>query len=278
MTEFEAPVHEDALAEDLEPAGLAPRPTRPVPTPEERSAWIASHRWLATLVARRHARPGLDVEELEAEGVLGLVLAARRYDPTRGVSFAGYARHWVKAMILRRVEREIGPLSADGSRSTRLLSQSLARERRWRILGGMDADDATVAEALGVPREQVQAYDRARRAVAVPLDDSDDGGLAPAQTIPDPDAADPEEACARAEAARLVGAWLDRFEAELRDDRERFIWKARLRSADPVTLAEIGRRYGVSRQRIAQVEREILKRYHRWAARVPPPVEAAALA
>lgn len=228
---------------------------------------------MVRLLARRYGRDGIDPADLEAEGMLGLVLAARRYDPSRGVSFTSYARWWAKAMILRHVEKNSIPVSLGGTRATRALCQGLGKERRRLQSLGRSADTATLARTFGVSPTDIDDIDLARGGLRLPLHDSDPDNMQRPleERLASDDEPTPEDEVIAAERARLVHAWMTRFERQLASERDRTLWRERLVAEDPVTLAELGRRYGVSRQRMAQVEQALLARLSAHADRQAPP-------
>ena len=129
---------------------------------------------------------------------------------------------------------------------------------------GLRASPKLLAERLGVSEKEVNAVDQHMRAPALslhaPTGDGDDG-RALAEIVPEKVPNDPEEQAARSELGGLVKDRLSTFAAEqIVDDRERVIWEDRMVATDPVSLSELGKRFGVSKERVRQVEARMKKR------------------
>ena len=209
-------------------------------------------------IAISYRRYGIPLGDLVAEGNFGIVHAIRKYDPERGNRFVTYAAYWIRAYILNHV---IHSWSLVGVGSGPLRSKMFFRLRRERariagLVGEGERADAMLAEKFNAPAEKVLEMARRLEARDVSLDAKvfEDGARALVDTLV-ADEQDQEERLARAEeSARLRNA-LTQAVQEL-DPRERYIVEARM-MADPddeLSLAEIGRRLGVSRERARQLE------------------------
>ena len=209
-------------------------------------------------IAVGYRRYGIPLSELVAEGNFGVVHAIRKFDPDRGVRFVTYAAYWVRAYILNHV---IQSWSLVGVGSGPLRSKMFFRLRRERariagMMGEGEEGDRLLAERFSAPAEKVIAMARRLEARDVSLDAKvfEDGARSLVDTLV-ADELDQEERFAREEEGAMLREYLHVAVGEL-DPRERYIVETRM-LADPedeLSLAEIGRRLGVSRERARQLE------------------------
>jgi RNA polymerase sigma-32 factor len=208
------------------------------------------------LIARRYERYGSSLGELVSEGNFGLMQALARFDPARGNRFMTYASFWVRAFIVDYVIRSH---SLVGGGSGALRSRFFFKLRRERsrlanLLGDGRAVERELAVRLGLSETKVSAMLRRLDTRDVSLDATPSEGIPPlGERLPSPD--DPERAVSERETRALVGRILGTAVREL-DARERYILEHRLMADgdDALSLAEIGRNLGVSRERARQLE------------------------
>ncbi|MGF1464909.1 MAG: RNA polymerase sigma factor RpoD/SigA [Sandaracinaceae bacterium] len=215
-------------------------------------ALLTSHLRLVLSVARKYASHGVPIEDLVAEGNLGLVEAARRFDPSRDNRFATYAAWWVRALIRRYTIANRRIVGAPSTRNARRLLSSLRKtERRLAQQLGQPPSREQVANELDVAPSDVAMMDAALRGRDVSLGPGPDGG--PAFEVPDVDGT-PEDRVEESERAAHNAACIEGA-LELLDAREREIVERRLLSEDRETLARIGLSLGLSRERVRQIEK-----------------------
>ncbi len=223
---------------------------------------INSHVRLVVKIASRFRGYGLPVADLIQEGSVGLMEAAKRFDAERGVRFSTYATWWILASIQEYVVRNssivrIGTTPAQKSRIFNL------RRLRARLIGATgirmsDADRQIIANELRVPVaavERMEAHfsgpDRSLNAT-VGQDDTDE-----LQDFLVDEEPTPEENTARLHDHRTRAEWLRQALGEL-TPREREVISSRFLTEDRKTLADIGRTYGVTKERIRQIESKAL--------------------
>jgi RNA polymerase sigma-32 factor len=218
---------------------------------------------LVIKIAFQYHRKWANVLDLIQEGNVGLVEALSRYDPTREIRFSSYAQYWIRAMILRFLLDNFALVSLGRSRAGRKLFFQLKKERDQLLREGLQASPKLLAERLGVSEKEVHAVDQHMRAPALSLHapTGDEGGRALAEVVPEDVPNNPEETAAKAELGAMVAAELASFAADqIVDDRERTIWTQRLVATDQKSLAALGKQFGVSKERIRQIEARIKKR------------------
>jgi len=230
-------------------------------------ALIAAHRPLVLKLASRFRGHGLPLGDLIQEGHIGLLEAAHRFDPRRDVRFATYAQWWIKSLIQEFVLRNGSAVRAVTSSRQKSLMFALSR-----LVGGgneLSPDDrAYLARRYSV---SLAAVDRMTLRIGA-RDQSLDSALAPGSdlrlidAIAD-DAPGPEERALEADEtqrrARRIAAALAAL-----PERERRIVEERHLSEDAPLLREIGRRFGVSKERVRQLEKRALERLRRMLGEV----------
>jgi RNA polymerase sigma factor (sigma-70 family) len=221
---------------------------------EARRRFIQSNLRLVVSVAKRYRSAGMPLLDLVQEGNLGLMRAVEKFDPHRGFKFSTYATWWIRQAITRgiadqgrtiRVPAHVGEHVAVLARCAAELTRTLGREPTV----------AELSERSGFPAERVE---RLRSAIAdvvslsAPLGD---GGSELADLVADEGAASPYEVTA----AGIERAALQSALARLAP-REREVLEQRfgLSGAPPTTLEELGLRFGVTRERVRQIEAKAL--------------------
>jgi RNA polymerase sigma factor (sigma-70 family) len=208
-------------------------------------------------VARRYVGCGLDFDELIAAGNLGLVRATLRFDPSRKIKFITYASWWIRKAILEALEEQIGPFRLPRYQHEKLRVLRAARADMLSRTGG-EPSEQQIAEASGLAREDAELLLRfisSSVSLEQPLAPGDDRPLK--DLLPDSHSESPQGSLVRRELAERLRRQL----ASL-DERERQVITMRFGfdGARPLTLREAGRRLGISRERVRQVElRTLLK-------------------
>jgi RNA polymerase sigma-32 factor len=220
---------------------------------------VLSHLRFVVHIARGYSGYGLPVGDLIQEGNVGLMKAVKRFDPALNVRLVSFAVHWIRAEIHEYVLRNWRLVKIATTKAQRKLFFNLRRMKK--NLTWLSAEEtAAVARDLGVSPSEVTEMEKrlsARDMSFDPTPESDDEEVySPAAYLPAPDA-DPAEKVENAEweddsADRLHGA-LDRL-----DDRSRDILRRRWMAEDKATLHELADKYGVSAERIRQIESNAL--------------------
>lgn len=216
-----------------------------------------SGRRIAHGEARKLAGPFMDEEDLVQEGYIGLLRAAKRFDPDRGIRFSTYARWWVRAQMTRAIDHTGRPVRLPGCavEQTRNLRKAIKRFEA----AGMPYGIAELAEEVGIDKERADLL--LSQGNTISLEQPVDDGPRPRpleRFLSDEDAVQPDgEAIQAQELARMHTA----FDMVL-TDRQRFVLTRRygLEDGEFRTLSEVGKEMGLSRERVRQIEREALIR------------------
>lgn len=211
---------------------------------------LAAHLRLVVSVAARFSRAGVSLAELVAEGNLGLVEAARRFDAAKGTRFSTYAAWWVRARISRFAMGNRRIVAAPSTRNARkLLAGMRSAERALQQESGERPTREQIATATGTSEEDVALVETALAARDVPVGPSDDG----TSIELDAQGPSPEQEIADGQEARMRAERIGRAMALL-DGREREIVQRRILEDEEETLASIGEVLGLSRERVRQIE------------------------
>lgn len=209
-------------------------------------------------IALTYRRYGLPLADLIAEGNFGLVHAVSKFNPERGTRFVTYAAYWIRAYMLNYVIRSWSMVGVGSGPLRSKLFFRLRRERaRISNLVG-DGEEATrmLAERFGESQEKIMSLANRLEARDVSLDAKvfDDGSVAMLDTLEADSPSQEDTVSNRQSRARIKERLRDAL-GDL-DPRERFIVEVRMMADvdDALSLAEIGRRLGVSRERARQLE------------------------
>jgi RNA polymerase sigma-32 factor len=209
-------------------------------------------------IALSYRRYGVRLADLISEGNVGLMIALRKFDPTRGTRFVTYAAHWIRAYVLDHVIRAWSIVGVGAGPLRSKVFFRLRREKAKILASTSDAIEANerLAERFGTTPEKITMLAHRLEARDVSLDAKvyDDGASTVLDTLPGSGNTQ-EEAYLIHERDSTVCASV-RDAMQKLDPRERFIVEVRMMAdgADELSLAEIGRRLGVSRERARQLE------------------------
>ena len=214
---------------------------------------------LVVKLAFQYHRQWANVLDLIQEGNVGLVEALSRYDPYRGIRFSSYAQYWIRAMILRFLMDNYRMVRLGSTRHGRKLFFQLQKEKDRLERMGISPSTHALSQALDVPEQEIVNVDQHLRAPALSLDaPMGDEGRALTDVVGD-DSRGPERSVAAGELGALVQEKLQAFAETLTDERERTIWTPACRAGTREPLRPRDQ-YGVSKERIRQIEARIEKR------------------
>jgi len=226
------------------------------------SGLVLSHLRLVVSIARNYMGYGLPQADLVQEGNIGLMKAVRRFDPERGVRLASFAIHWIKAEIHEYILRNWRMVKIATTKAQRKLFFNL-RSMKPTMAALTRKEIKQVARVLNVKESEVVEMEQRLGGGDVALeagpDDSDDNLVTPITYLAD-GAEGPADTYEREQAEGLKAEGLVRALASL-DERSRRIIRARwLAESDPKTLHELAREFGVSAERIRQIEAKAMQK------------------
>ncbi len=217
---------------------------------------------LVVMIARSYQRAFRNLLDLIQEGNIGLMEAVRNFDPYRGIRFPSYAVWWVRAYIIRYIMNNWRMVKIGTTQAQRKLFFNLQREKERLEAEGFTPGPKLLAQHLGVKEEEVVEMEQrmASRDLSLdmPLDESEDEAATFLDFIADKGTT-AEEEVATAEYRRLIGEKMAEFAKTLKG-KEQVIFSKRLLAEEPMTLQEIGDQYGISRERVRQLESRLKKK------------------
>ena len=235
---------------------------------------VTSHLRLVIAIARGYLGYGLPHADLIQEGNIGLMKAVKRFDPDRGVRLVSFAMHWIKAEIHEYILKNWRLVKIATTKAQRKLffnlrsiKAALAQDENSRQgFNTLGAEEVTaVAKQLGVKPEEVIEMETRLTGADVslePLNDDDEDSYAPIAYLAADRSVEPSSILERKEYDRLQDEGLTSALASL-DDRSRTIIQRRWLVADgeeAATLHELAAEYGVSAERIRQIEAKAMQK------------------
>ncbi|MEZ4362348.1 MAG: RNA polymerase factor sigma-32 [Kofleriaceae bacterium] len=220
---------------------------------------------LVVKIAYEYRRAHRNLLDLVQEGNIGLMQAVRKFDPYRGVKLSSYAAFWIRAYILKFILNNWRLVKIGTTQAQRKLFFNLRKEREKLEQLGFQPTTALLAKNLDVSEQDV--VDMERRLAApeasldAPLGNDDDGARSRLDYLEGGER--PDHAVARGQFSELLRSKLEVFASEL-EGREQAIFRERWLTEDPLTLQELGDRYGVSRERARQLEKRLLGRLRKY--------------
>jgi len=227
---------------------------------------IEAHGRLVVRIAVGFKGSGLPVADLVQEGNIGLMEAAERFDPERNVRFSTYATWWIVAGIQNYILRNSSIVRAATTPKQRRLFFNLRRLRARhaaRFDGRLSSDDREmIAERLGATVAEIERMEahvaRSDQSLNTPI--GDDEAIEQIDLLAD-GSPNPEDIEVSASGRRARSDWIDKALDRL-STREREIIAQRFLAERRITLAEIGENFGVSKERVRQIEGRALQKMH----------------
>ncbi len=222
---------------------------------------ISSHLRLVVKIAMDFQRRWMqNVQDLIQEGNVGLMKAVRKFDPDKGIKFSYYAAFWIKAYILKYIMDNWRMVKIGTTQTQRKLFYNLNKERQRLTNMGFDPSTSALSESLGVSEAEIEQMDQrlAKQDMSLDIQMGDDSDTTRLDFLP---ALGPgiEEVLGSSQISALLLENLKTLAPTL-SDKEQAILNERLLSDSPVTLREIGDRYGVTRERVRQIEARLLEK------------------
>ena len=224
---------------------------------------VVSNLRLVVKIAMDYMRSGFNVLDLIQEGNIGLLQAVKEFDPYRNVKFSSYASYWIKAYIRSFILKNWSLVKMGTTRAQRSLFYKLQKEKNQLEAAGIAPETKYLAEKFSVKEREVdemtQRLSGRDLSLDTPMsrqDESDGGSLL--QMLSDATEAT-DDRLAQEEIKEEFTERLNSFEKTL-SGKELVVFRERLRSEEPKTLQEIGNSYGITRERVRQIESRLLEK------------------
>ena len=221
---------------------------------------VTSNLRLVVMIAREYQRAFKNLLDLIQEGNMGLMEAVKNFDPYRGVRFPSYAVWWIRAYMIRYIMNDWRMVKIGTTQAQRKLFFNLQKEKEKIEAEGLTAGPKLLAQRLNVKEDEVvemeQRLSSRDLSVDVPVGDDDEATLL---NFLQDNKQTPEEQIAEAQYRELLQDKMEQFAKGLKD-KELVIYRERLLNEEPLTLREIGEKYGISRERVRQIEERVKKK------------------
>ena len=229
-------------------------------TPQAALTLVTANLRLVVKIAHEFARASRNLLDLIQEGNIGLMEAVKSFDPYRGIRFPSYAVWWIRAYIIRYLMNNWRLVKIGTTQAQRKLFFNLKKESDRLEAEGFSPQPRLLAQRIGVKEAEVREMQERMGQSEISLDQptgpDEDSQLL--DILPDT-GHNPEEATADAEWRAFAKDKVEQFASTLKD-KELEIFQNRLLAEQPLTLQEIGERFGISRERVRQIETRLKRK------------------
>ena len=215
---------------------------------------------LVVMIAREYQKAFKNLLDLIQEGNMGLMEAVKNFDPYRGVRFPSYAVWWIRAYMIRYIMNDWRMVKIGTTQAQRKLFFNLQKEKEKIEAEGLMPGPKLLAQRLNVKEDEVVEMEQrlASRDLSVDVPIGEDEEATMLNFLQDSKQT-PEEEFADTQYRDLLREKMEQFAKGLKD-KELVIYRERLMNEDPLTLREIGEKYGISRERVRQIEERVKKK------------------
>lgn len=211
---------------------------------------------LVVKLAYEYRRAYRNIMDLIQEGNIGLMQAVKRYDPYRGVKLSSYAAWWIRAYMLRYILNNWRLVKLGTTQAQRKLFFNLNKEKAKLSAMGIEPTHAEIAKRLSVDERDVIEMDRrlasSDASLDTPIGDSDGRQTTRMDLLPAA-AAGPDQLTESYQLQEMLREHLEVFKTGLAG-KDLLIFERRMIADEPITLQELGEEFGVSRERVRQLE------------------------
>ena len=242
-------------------------------TGDRDAAWrlVTANLRLVVKIAREYHRTVFQLLDLVQEGNVGLMQAVKKFDPFKGVKLSTYAAWWIRAYIIRFIMDNWRQVKLGTTQAQRKLFFNLAKERQKLVARGIDPTPRLLARNLRVDEKDVEEMTARMGSDDLSLDaplrgDGSDSTVTRLDAIED-GGVGADETLGNDQLRRLFREKLEAFAKTLTDEREKAIFEKRLlpqEGVTPMTLSDIGKEFGLTRERARQIEAKLTGRLREY--------------
>ena len=219
---------------------------------------------LGIKMAHQYRRNWTNLMDLVQEASAGMAIAAQKWDPDKGTRYGTYAAYWIRAQLTKFLMTNGRLIHTGNTRAGRKVYFNLPQVRRHLVAKGESPTVERIAEEVGEdPKEVALIISRLQgreASLSTPIDES--GGSTLEDTIAGSEL-DPETNAAHSQMNEVIADLIKGFEATIKNERDLTIWQKHLISSEPVSLVELGKTYGVSKQRMGQLATRLKRGFRR---------------
>lgn len=230
--------------------------------PEIARRLVTANLRLVIKLAYEYRRAYKNMMDLIQEGNIGLMQAVKRYDPYRGVKLSSYSAWWIRAYMLRFILNNWRLVKLGTTQAQRKLFFNLNKQKAKLTAMGVDPTPKVIADRLGVKEKEVVEMDRrmssSEASLDAPLGDSEGRSVARVELMPS-EQKGTDDRVASQQLGELLNEHLGKFRKRL-EGKELVIFDKRLVAEDPLTLQKLGDEFGVSRERVRQLEARLARK------------------
>src|SRR5262245_31114373 len=228
---------------------------------------ITANLRLVVKIAQEYRRAHRNILDLIQEGNIGLIHAVQKYDPYRGVKLSSYASWWIRAYILKFILANWRLVKVGTTQAQRKLFFNLRKEREKLEKQGFQVEAKHLAAALDVTEQEVVEMERrltaSETSLDAPMRSDDQGERTQGDFVRAAPTLRPDVQVESGEFGDILKRKLLAFGSTLRD-RDLEIFRDRLLNDEPATLVQIAERFGVTRERVRQIEERLKKRLRQY--------------
>jgi len=223
---------------------------------------VTSNLRLVVKIAYDYRQAYKNILDLVQEGNIGLMQAVKKYDPYKGVKLSSYAAWWIRAYMLRYILNNHRLVKVGTTQAQRKLFFNLQKEKARLSAMGIEPTAELIAENLNVPERDVVSMDMrlatGDASLDAPVGTAEGRSVARVELLPSEDVR-VDDILAEAEVGDQFSEKIHEFGKSL-ENKEKKIFEDRLVAEDPKTLQTLGDEFGVSRERVRQIEKRLLKK------------------
>lgn len=219
---------------------------------------------IVVVISMEYKNLGMNLMDIIQEGNLGLMQAVKKFDPYRDIRLVTYATWWIRAYILRYIINNWRLVKIGTTQAQRKLFFNLMKEKARLESLGYEAGPKLIAHGLGVKEKEVVEMDirlgNRELSLDEPLREDSDS---PLLSIIPSNEAPVDEQLADEQVSRLLREKIAEFSKTM-NERDLDILQNRILSESPKSLSEMGEAYGISKERVRQLEQNIIKRLRKY--------------